>query len=458
MLLSACTIRSAPLCIFLAVLAGSARAQEATEPPNAAELVRAVRGSENWIHDVNSFYVRIESTWTKTPKGIAARRAELKEQFPDAVLDPNRWTGLRPHSQDWIEIAFDAKRLRYLRDDPNTSWTERVWDGKLAVSHEHYMTHHQEHVYLGNDPNRIFRSLWSGMSWLRTQPHSFWWHTPDIEQPFDFFGRPEHFKLKGQESFRKEGCHVLEYDTRGEVKGLTLRWDVSVADQRLRSIANVRRGRVTVRHWLDDYREVAPGCWFPMTQGYASYHRDESGQMYLSFRRDMKAVEIRVNEPLPDEIFHVELKEGVEIQDHRGKEFRRYIYVPEPPNLLGKPIPDFNDISLDCQMEKLRGKALLICFCDANQRPSRHCLRQLTDKAEYLREQNIAVLVIQAEPSDEPIATPHETFTVGKIRNHHKQVRFTWGVRSLPWLILTDGNHVVTAEGFTLGELAEKRR
>ena len=439
----------------LAVLLGPVLyAQELPDAPSAAALVRAVRQSENWIHDVNSFYVRIESTWTKTPKGIAARQAEIKEQFPDAVLDPNRWTGLRPHSRDWIEIAFDAKRLRYLRDDPNTSRTERVWDGKLAVSHENYMTRHQEHIYLANQPNDIFQSLLFHLSWLRAQPHSFWWEPTDIGKSMDSFGRPEDFKLVKRKVFRRSNRHVLEY--RG--KWFTTRWYIDTKDGRLRGIAHVRNGRVTLRHWLDDYQKIIPGCWFPMTQGYASYHRDESGQMYLRFRRDMKVVEIRVNEPLPNEMFHIELKEGVEVQDHRGQEFRRYVYVPEPPKLLGRRIGDFNDITLDCRIEQLHDKPLLICFCDANQRPSRHCLRQLADKAAYLREQSIAVLIIQAEPSDEPSANAHKSFTVGRIRNHHKQVRFTWGVRSLPWLILTDANHVVAAEGFPLDELAEKRR
>jgi len=456
MLLSACTIRSAPLCVFLALLAGSARAQEITAPPDVAELVRAVRRSENWIHDVNSFYVRIESTWTKTTKGIEARRAELEKQFPDEVLDPNRWTGLRPHSRDRIEIAFNGKRLRYLRDDPNTSRTERVWDGTLAVSHENYMTHHQEHVYLGNEPNTIFRDLLSDLSWLRTQPHSFWWQPTDIEKPFDFFGRPEDFKLVRRTIFRWTDRHVLEYDVRGEVKGLTFRWYVSVADRRLRKIAHIRHGRVTLKHWLDDYREVAPGCWFPMTQGYAFYDPDKSAQMYLSLRRDTKIVEIRVNEPLPDEMFHIEIKEGVEIQDHRGKEFRRYIYVPEPPELRGRPIPDFNDITFDRGPAARDNRPLLICFCDTNQRPSRYCLRQLANEAAHFDEHGITVLVIQAEESDQPIPNANESFAVGKIQDHHKQVRFTWGVRSLPWLILTDTAHIVRAEGFAMSELDRK--
>jgi hypothetical protein len=34
--------------------------------------------------------------------------------------------------------------------------------------------------------------------------------------------------------------------------------------------------------------------------------------------------------------------------------------------------------------------------------------------------------------------------------------RITWGIRSLPWLILTDKKHIVTAEGFSVTELDEK--
>jgi hypothetical protein len=439
--------------VLAALLGPILHAEDLSNPATAAALVRAVRESENWIHDVNSFYLRLESTWTKTPEGIAARRAELRQQFPDAVLDPNRWTGLRPRSRQWIEIAFDGKRLRYLRDDPNTSLTERVWDGRLAVSHENYMSHHQEHFYLANDPKHIFRYFLGDLSWLRAQPHSFWWQPMDIEQPFDLFGRPDDFRLAGREEFRGTDCRVLEYDTCYGAKGLMFRWHIGVDAPLLRGISHVRNGRLTLQHWLDDYREITPGCWFPMVQGYAFYDPDESGRMYLRSRRDMRIVEIRVNEPLPDAIFHIDLKEGVEVQDHRGDEFRRYIYTPEPPSLIGRPIPDFNDIALDHPTDQLHNIPLLICFCDTNQRPSRHCLRQLADKAAYLSEQGIAVLIIQAGPADQPIVNEHESSAVARIRNHHKRVRFTWGVQSLPWLILTDRSHVVQAEGFSLREL-----
>jgi hypothetical protein len=35
-------------------------------------------------------------------------------------------------------------------------------------------------------------------------------------------------------------------------------------------------------------------------------------------------------------------------------------------------------------------------------------------------------------------------------------MRLSWGIQSLTWLILTDKNHVVTAEGFAVNELDEK--
>jgi hypothetical protein len=48
------------------------------------------------------------------------------------------------------------------------------------------------------------------------------------------------------------------------------------------------------------------------------------------------------------------------------------------------------------------------------------------------------------------------TFPVGVIEGDSEKSRFNWGVKSLPWLILTDKNHIVQAEGFALDELNEK--
>jgi hypothetical protein len=47
-------------------------------------------------------------------------------------------------------------------------------------------------------------------------------------------------------------------------------------------------------------------------------------------------------------------------------------------------------------------------------------------------------------------------FTLGMVQGDQEKALFEWGVRSLPWLILTDSQHMVSAEGFRLSELDEK--
>jgi len=44
-------------------------------------------------------------------------------------------------------------------------------------------------------------------------------------------------------------------------------------------------------------------------------------------------------------------------------------------------------------------------------------------------------------------------FPVGAISGDVDELRFEWNVQSLPWLVLTDREHVVQAEGFGMTEL-----
>jgi hypothetical protein len=45
---------------------------------------------------------------------------------------------------------------------------------------------------------------------------------------------------------------------------------------------------------------------------------------------------------------------------------------------------------------------------------------------------------------------------VGMIEGEEEKVRFNWGVKSLPWLVLTDKKHIVRTEGFGIDELNVK--
>ena len=93
-----------------------------------------------------------------------------------------------------------------------------------------------------------------------------------------------------------------------------------------------------------------------------------------------------------------------------------------------------------------------------NQRPSRHCVKQLVDKSQNLADQNVSVILVQAsctepEQLDNWARTAKISLPLGMVKEDAEKQLFTWGVQGLPWLILTDQKHVVRAEGFGLNEL-----
>jgi translation elongation factor EF-1beta len=98
-----------------------------------------------------------------------------------------------------------------------------------------------------------------------------------------------------------------------------------------------------------------------------------------------------------------------------------------------------------------------------NQRPSRNCITRLAKRAEQLTQKGIVVAAIQFSKIDqnalnEWIKKYNIPFPVGVVQGDAEKAHFNWGVKSLPWLILTDSKHVVRAEGFGLDELEEKIR
>ena len=72
----------------------------------------------------------------------------------------------------------------------------------------------------------------------------------------------------------------------------------------------------------------------------------------------------------------------------------------------------------------------------------------------------IAVQAAEAEP-EALAAWVKESgvpFAVGAIRQDIVERKYAWSIRSLPWLILTDEQHIVRAEGFTIDELDQHIR
>ena len=431
--------------------------------PNAAELVRAVRESESWIHDVEGFFLSVESTWTTAPKAIAARRSELKRRYNDAKLDPNLLWDLKPRRKDFMEFAVERDRLYFLAEEPGRSRTAKIWDGKEALSYRQDLTVKRDRCYRASGPEKVFNNLFANISWLRSQPHSFWFDLRDVHERLKYYGYPEDFAVIGRQKYRGVDCHVLDWKPKKGLfaaSDLSKRWYVGVKDRRIYGLATLLGERVDVEHFTLGYREIAPGCRFPMVQGYDIYDHDKDGEYYLKTHRDLRVLTVRINAKLPEELFRIELRDGVEIIDERSG--RRITYVYKAP-LLGKALPSLAGFMADSALRRRPGSATLLCFLDVEQRPSRNCLRELAGRAHTLKANGVTVLSIQASKIiqgklDEWIKENGIPFPVASIATDEGQIRFTWGVKSLPWLILADRKRVVTAEGFGLDQLDETIR
>ncbi len=135
--------------------------------------------------------------------------------------------------------------------------------------------------------------------------------------------------------------------------------------------------------------------------------------------------------------------------------------LTELQSLVGSAIPGFDGIKIDIPVHQNKDKAMLICIFDMNQRPSRNCLRQLSKRAQELKAKDTVVVAIQSSKTDDEmlnrwIMDQGISFPVGIVKVDEEEIRFTWGIKSLPWLILTDRDHKVQAEGFALSELDQK--
>jgi protocatechuate 3,4-dioxygenase beta subunit len=139
-------------------------------------------------------------------------------------------------------------------------------------------------------------------------------------------------------------------------------------------------------------------------------------------------------------------------------------FVPkQPPSLVGKSLPVLDGLGLQIDPDEIAGKSILVCFWDMQQRPSRHCVKELAKQADQLKEKGTVVIAVQASTVDknkldELVKKYDLPFPVGMIEADEEKTKFSWGVKSLPWLILTDKKHIVSSNGFSLSELDEKMK
>jgi hypothetical protein len=241
-----------------------------------------------------------------------------------------------------------------------------------------------------------------------------------------------------------------------------------------------------LREWT--YEQV-DGTWIPKTFTFSYNVKSPGTYGDTSRTRRVSFVDNILNDPIPVSEFALGALgycHGQEVTDRRPKNPSVYsaggnweqklalelqplhpraayeelpLEFAEP--LSGKPLPELSAPGIDIMPEQIADGIRLICFFDMNQRPSRNCITQLAKQAEQLKEKGTTVVAVQASKVSKNtlydcIKENEIPFPVGMIQGDEEKTRFNWGVKSLPWLILTDTEHIVTAEGFGPDELDAK--
>jgi protocatechuate 3,4-dioxygenase beta subunit len=129
-------------------------------------------------------------------------------------------------------------------------------------------------------------------------------------------------------------------------------------------------------------------------------------------------------------------------------------------DLKGRPLRDLAGFGLPAGIHA-RGRPLLLCLLDIEQRPSRYAARTLAGRAAAVTAKGIDMAAIQATLIDmdswqiwtNSSAMP---FPMGRVQDTSPETKWAGQVPALPWLVLCDADGRVVEEGFSLDELEGK--
>jgi hypothetical protein len=297
----------------------------------ACSLVNRVRQSEKWMLEFTTLRFTAEVGWSRTPAGIEYRKREIKAEYPDADLTRELFWGLVPSEQGRKEVWLDRRRFRVRESYRDKSDQVLVWDGQTFVAYTKHYTHSQEEYFVDPKLGDRGKIVLADLAWPRSQYHQFWWDGEVQERPGqeDWFGRAEDFILTGCQECRGTRCYVLECRPRGQFR--VHRWYVGLEDGLLRGSLAFDEGHLASERWMDRYREVKPGWWFPTVQGFHRLvdgaklgaakrdgpGRDQGTTPFVAERYDASIGLIAVDEPFAEDQFLLEFKEGVKVHDLR---------------------------------------------------------------------------------------------------------------------------------------------
>lgn len=156
-----------------------------------------------------------------------------------------------------------------------------------------------------------------------------------------------------------------------------------------------------------------------------------------------------------------------------GDHFKNYF---PPSSLVGSQLPDLRALEMGFDYKHFKNKKNLVVFMDYTERPSQIAVNSLKRGQLDFRRSNVEVVCIQVAPVDEqdliawkkenrisfPVyVLPGQSNWDGKnnplvLKQNPeimKTLRREWGVRSIPWTILTDENRKILATGLNVSSI-----
>jgi len=119
---------------------------------------------------------------------------------------------------------------------------------------------------------------------------------------------------------------------------------------------------------------------------------------------------------------------------------------------VGKPLPDMSGFAINPPIGEATNRPLLVCFVDADSRPSRQIVKDLASRAGDIKDRGVTVILVNADAGGadkarELASSAGLSCSVGAIAKDAPGVLAGWGAPGLPWLVLADSNHIVIAAG-----------
>lgn len=339
------------------VVAGPATAATWAAEPNvdAAELVRKLYAQERWIDDAQSVYIRLER---RTEFSDAARERDAKKPKNGVFYERRSSDGLKPFTTEEV-FAWDRSRAfhREAHQSPGGSLDGlvriKMWDGHLGTDHSKSPRHDQ--TSLIRDYAELFHIETQLVPWGDPHGHKFWWQITEFARAE--FLTPEDFEYVGREDVEGRACHVVQsrpghrrfYIGVADARRYRYEWfhvanDIELlrkvggakiknhrdwwtwrnalppdeqrrADREL-AVLQFDTRRPSIDNTLDDYREVAPGRRLPY-RVVSKLYNSESGEPSVEWTAEQTITEVRVDQPLADDLFEFQIPEGSRVSDWR---------------------------------------------------------------------------------------------------------------------------------------------